>query len=194
MLIKARSRFLWEGFNQPVTPSAWSQFDSSLLLRLQRTCRARCVAQDWRRNNLISLFRPAGGHIIHSYQSLSLSMKDVLKCVKSHTLSHSESLTSFSSISLWLMYICVWASFPLNGCTWVCSHYVYSKFFWVCRRLLMRASRPAASPSRHAFCTLSGGESRFCPFTSLIVSRSWTAFLAIKRQNLVTSEFVQGCC
>lgn len=56
--------FLWERLNQPETPSVWSQFDWSLLLRLQRTCRVRCIAQDRRRNNttaqLTSFFRAAG--------------------------------------------------------------------------------------------------------------------------------------
>lgn len=62
--IKTQTRFLWERLNQPETPSVWSQFDWSLLLRLQRTCRVRCIAQDRRRNNttaqLTSFFRAAG--------------------------------------------------------------------------------------------------------------------------------------
>lgn len=109
--------------------------------------------------------------------------------VWSLTLSHSESLTSSSSITLWLMYICVRASFPLNLCKRVCVHHVYSKFFWVLSKTPDESDPPGCftlSSCLHSF--LSGGESHFCAFANLIVSSSLIAFLVIRRQNLVASE------
>ena len=123
--IKTQTRFLWEGLNQPETPSVWSQLDWSLLLRLQCTCRVRCIAQNRRRNNttdrLTSFFRAAGDEQCSHYSLLSVFVCQWRMCwnVWSLTLSHSESLTSFSSITLWLMYICVFASKSLQTC--LCS-------------------------------------------------------------------------